>query len=188
MSCHYKKMEKETETTPVKHNYAAFIRAVQLHSGKTMKEFCAAAGVNQNTPRFALQRGNILLKTAMRLLAANGYVCVLRYTFRETPEYLIIDDLKEDPFDVDWKTFRQTDYLKAVYRNDPDLFVRAAHKLEITDRAIRYVFQNDNGDLSRIYELADCAGLDCKMLIKKDEKAAKIVSQRLFGDEIIESE
>ena len=175
-------MEKEPKTTPIKHNYAAFIRAVQLHSGKTMKEFCATAGVNQNTPRFALQRGNILLKTAMRMLAANGYVCVLRYTFRETPEYLIIDDIKEDPFDVDWKTFRQTDYLKAVYRNDPDLFDRAAHKLDITDRAIRYVFQNDNGDLSRIYELADCAGLDAKLLIKKDEDAAKILKQRLAAE------
>ena len=181
-------MEKETETTPVKHNYAAFIRAVQLHSGKSMKEFCAAAGINPNTPRFALQRGNILLKTAMRLLSANGYVCILHYTFRETPEYLILDDLKEDPFDVDWQTYRQTEFLRTVYRIDPDLIDRVAKKLDITDRAIRYVFQNDNGDLSRIYELADCAGLDCKMLIKKDEKAARIVAQRLLGDEIIESE
>ena len=175
-------MEKETETTPIKHNYAAFIRAVQLHSGKSMKEFCAAAGINQNTPRFALQRGNILLKTAMRLLSANGYVCVLHYTFREAPEYIIIADRKEDPFDVDWNTYRQTDFLRNVYRIDPDLIEKAAKKLDITERAIRYVFQNDNGDLSRIYELADCAGLDAKLLIKKDEEVAKILKQRLEAE------
>ena len=180
-------MEKETEITPVKHNYAAFIRAVQLHSGKSMKEFCAAAGINQNTPRYALQRGNILLRTAMRLLSANGYVCVLHYTFRETPEYLIMDDLREDPFDVDWSTYRQTDFLRNVFHLDPDLIERVAQKLGITERAIRYVFQNDDGDISRIYELADCAGLDAKLLIKKDENAAKIVAQRLSTEDIIES-
>ena len=124
----------------------------------------------------------------MRLLAANGYVCVLQYSFRETPEYLIIDDIKADPFDVDWRSYRQTGFLRSVFHINPDLIDKAAKKLDITDRAIRYVFQNDNGDLSRIYELANCAGLDCKMLIKKDEKAARIVAQRLLGDEIIESE
>ena len=118
----------------------------------------------------------------MRLLAANGYVCVLQYSFRETPEYLIIDDIKADPFDVDWRSYRQTGFLRSVFHINPDLIDKAAKKLDITDRAIRYVFQNDNGDLSRIYELADCAGLDVKLLIKKDEEAAKILKQRLEAE------
>ncbi|MCR5352308.1 MAG: hypothetical protein K6E35_07440 [Bacteroidales bacterium] len=118
------------------------------------------------------------------MLAYNGYVCVFNYTFPETPEYLIVDELRDNPFDVDWTTYRHTDLLRNIYRNEPDLMKKAAKTLEITDRAIRYTFEKDNGDLARIYSLAECADLGVKLLIKKDEKAAAIVVSRLEKDEI----
>lgn len=168
-----------TEDAPEKRNYAEFIRAVQIHSGKTMRDFCDAAGLNENTPRIAIKKGSILLKTARNLLAYNGYVCVFNYTFPATPEYMIVDDYKENPFDVDWNTYKMTDQLRNIYRNDPDLLKRAKAKLGLTERAIKYMFQKDTADIKKIYTLGECAGLKVRLLIKKDEKAAKIIVKRI---------
>lgn len=172
-------VDKETEENPKERNFAEFIRTVQIHSGKTMRDFCAAAGVNENTPRIAIKKGSILLKTARNLLAYNGYVCVFNYTFPATPEYMIVDDYKENPFDVDWKTYKMTDQLRNIYRNDPDLLKRAKARLGLTERAIQYMFQKDTADIKKIYTLGECAGLKVRLLIKKDEKAAKILVKRI---------
>lgn len=172
-------VDKETEENPKGRNFAEFIRTVQIHSGKTMRDFCAAAGVNENTPRIAIKKGSILLKTARNLLAYNGYVCVFNFTFPATPEYMIVDDYKENPFDVDWKTYKMTDQLRNIYRNDPDLLKRAKARLGLTERAIQYMFQKDTADIKKIYTLGECAGLKVRLLIKKDEKAAKILVKRI---------
>ena len=140
-------VDKEAEENPKARNFAEFIRTVQIHSGKTMRDFCAAAGVNENTPRIAIKKGSILLKTARNLLAYNGYVCVFNFTFPATPEYMIVDDYKENPFDVDWKTYKMTDQLRNIYRNDPDLLKRAKARLGLTERAIQYMFQKDTADI-----------------------------------------
>lgn len=172
-------VDNETEENPKERNFAEFIRTVQIHSGKTMREFCAAAGVNENTPRMAIKKGSILLKSARNLLAYNGYVCVFNFTFPATPEYMIVDDYKENPFDVDWETYKMTDQLRNIYRNDPDLLKRAKAKLGLTERAIQYMFQKDTADIKKIYTLGECAGLKVRLLIKKDEKAAKILVKRI---------
>lgn len=172
-------IKEENERTPVQQNCAAIICTIQQRSGKTMEEFCAAAGFDEKKLLIDLQRGRIRLKTATHLLAANGYVCVINYEYREVPKYLILDDFKEDPFDVDWNTYRLTDFLWNAYHIDRGLITRVAHKLGISTRTICNVFQNDDGDLSRIIKLADFAGLEAKLLIKKDEEAAKILMQRL---------
>ena len=172
-------VDKETEENPKERNFAEFIRTVQIHSGKTMRDFCAAAGVNENTPRIAIKKGSILLKTARNLLAYNGYVSVFHFTFPATPEYIIVDDYKENPFDVDWKTYKMTDQLRNIYRNDPDLLKRAKARLGLTERAIQYMFQKDTADIKKIYTLGECAGLKVRLLIKKDEKAAKILVKRI---------
>lgn len=172
-------VDKEAEENPKARNFAEFIRTVQIHSGKTMRDFCAAAGVNENTPRIAIKKGSILLKTARNLLAYNGYVCVFNFTFPATPEYMIVDDYKENPFDVDWKTYKMTDQLRNIYRNDPDLLKRAKARLGLTERAIQYMFQKDTADIKKIYTLGECAGLKVRLLIKKDEKAAKILVKRI---------
>lgn len=172
-------VDKETEENPKGRNFAEFIRTVQIHSGKTMRDFCAAAGVNENTPRIAIKKGSILLKTARNLLAYNGYVCVFNFTFPATPEYMIVDDYKENPFDVDWETYKMTDQLRNIYRNDPDLLKRAKARLGLTERAIQYMFQKDTADIKKIYTLGECAGLKVRLLIKKDEKAAKILVKRI---------
>lgn len=172
-------VDNETEENPKGRNFAEFIRTVQIHSGKTMREFCAAAGINENTPRMAIKKGSILLKSARNLLAYNGYVCVFNFTFPATPEYMIVDDYKENPFDVDWETYKMTDQLRNIYRNDPDLLKRAKAKLGLTERAIQYMFQKDTADIKKIYTLGECAGLKVRLLIKKDEKAAKILVKRI---------
>lgn len=172
-------VDKETEENPKERNFAEFIRTVQIHSGKTMRDFCAAAGVNENTPRIAIKKGSILLKTARNLLAYNGYVSVFHFTFPATPEYIIVDDYKENPFDVDWETYKMTDQLRNIYRNDPDLLKRAKARLGLTERAIQYMFQKDTADIKKIYTLGECAGLKVRLLIKKDEKAAKILVKRI---------
>lgn len=172
-------VDNETEENPKGRNFAEFIRTVQIHSGKTMRDFCAAAGVNENTPRMAIKKGSILLKSARNLLAYNGYVCVFNFTFPATPEYMIVDDYKENPFDVDWETYKMTDQLRNIYRNDPDLLKRAKAKLGLTERAIQYMFQKDTADIKKIYTLGECAGLKVRLLIKKDEKAAKILVKRI---------
>lgn len=172
-------VDKETEENPKDRNFAEFIRTVQIHSGKTMRDFCAAAGVNENTPRIAIKKGSILLKTARNLLAYNGYVCVFNFTFPATPEYMIVDDYKENPFDVDWETYKMTDQLRNIYRNDPDLLKRAKSRLGLTERAIQYMFQKDTADIKKIYTLGECAGLKVRLLIKKDEKAARILVKRI---------
>ena len=169
----------ETEENPKGRNFAEFIRTVQIHSGKTMRDFCAAAGVNENTPRIAIKKGSILLKTARNLLAYNGYVCIFYFTFPATPEYMIVDDYKENPFDVDWDTYKMTDQLRNIYRNDPDLLKRAKARLGLTERAIQYMFQKDTADIKKIYILGECAGLKVRLLIKKDEKAAKILVKKI---------
>ena len=160
-------------------NYAAFIRTVQIHSGKTMRDFCAAAGINENTPRLAIKKGSILLKTARNMLAYNGYVSVFNFTFPATPEYMIVDDYKENPFDVDWTTYKMTDQLRNIYRNDPELLQKAKKTLGLTERAIQYMFQKDTADIKKIYILGECAGLKVRLLIKKDEKAARILVKRI---------
>lgn len=172
-------VDKETEENPKGRNFAEFIRTVQIHSGKTMRDFCAAAGVNENTPRIAIKKGSILLKTARNLLAYNGYVCVFNFTFPATPEYMIVDEYKENPFDVNWETYKMTDQLRNIYRNDPDLLKRAKSRLGLTERAIQYMFQKDTADIKKIYTLGECAGLKVRLLIKKDEKAAKILVKRI---------
>lgn len=172
-------VDNETEENPKGRNFAEFIRTVQIHSGKTMRDFCAAAGVNENTPRIAIKKGSILLKTARNLLAYNGYVSVFHFTFPATPEYMIVDEYKENPFDVDWETYKMTDQLRNIYRNDPDLLKRAKARLGLTERAIQYMFQKDTADIKKIYTLGECAGLKVRLLIKKDEKAAKILVNRI---------
>lgn len=172
-------VDKDTEENPKGRNFAEFIRTVQIHSGKTMRDFCAAAGVNENTPRIAIKKGSILLKTARNLLAYNGYVSVFHFTFPATPEYMIVDEYKENPFDVDWETYKMTDQLRNIYRNDPDLLKRAKAKLGLTERAIQYMFQKDTADIKKIYTLGECAGLKVRLLIKKDEKAANILVKRI---------
>ena len=171
--------DKTPDTNQGERNYAAFIRTVQIHSGKTMRDFCAAAGINENTPRLAMKKGSILLKTARNLLAYNGYVAVFNYTFPATPEYMIVDDYKENPFDVDWNTYKMTDQLRNIYRNDPDLLRKAKATLGLTERAIQYMFQKDTADIKKIYTLGECAGLKVRLLIKKDEKAARILVKRI---------
>lgn len=175
-------MKAYKERPPVQQNDLAFIRAVQRHSGKTMKEFCNAAGFTYPVMRYAFQRDTMMLKTAMRLLAANGYVFVFYYKFRELTKLFILDDSKVAPFDVDWSTYRHTDFLRNVFRIYPELVQKVAEKTHLSAHSIRYYRYNNNMSIRRIFEFADCAGLDVTLLIKKDVEAAKILMQRLMAE------
>ena len=176
-----RKIKEENERTPVQQDYAAFFCTIQQHSGKTMEEFCAAAGFDEKKLRIALQRGRIRLKTATHLLAANGYVFVFNYKFRELTKLFILDDSKVAPFDVDWSTYRHTDFLRNVFRIYPELVQKVVEKTHLSAHSIRY-YRYDNMSIRRIFEFADCAGLDVTLLIKKDVEAAKILMQRLMAE------
>ena len=172
---------KTEEIIPVQQNNVTFLRAALLDSGKTQRAFSNNAGLNENTLHNAVRSGDIQLNTAMRFLAGNGYVLVLQYTFREPRRYLITEDPRKDPFDVDWNTYRQTAFIRNEFRLDPSIMQKAMEELHLSDRAIVMIFEKDNAKLSKIFKLADCAGLDVKVLIKKDEEAAKIQMQRLLA-------
>ena len=176
------KTTSEPDESSRRRNLAYFIRMVQRDSGLSMKEFCQNAGVNPNTTTLAIQRGSILLKTAMRRLIHNGYVGVFNIEIPETPEAVIIHDIKQDPFDVDWNNYRYLDPLTKLFRNEPELLDKVAKALGITVRALRYNFQSDNCDIRRIYEIAERAGFKIQLVIKKDPTVAAVLADKLKKD------
>ena len=172
----------ENQENARERNYALILRTVQLHSGLTAENFSKKAKVSKDTLRIALKRKDILLKTAARLMAYNGYVFVFKIDLPNTPEAVLVESNTKDPFDVDWETYKFTGQLQNIFRLEPEFTEKACKALNVTDRAIRYNFQKDNGNIKRIYDLAEAAGLKIRMLVKYDPEAAEKLVKRLEAD------
>lgn len=160
-------------------NYLSFIELAMQHSGLKKNEFLANAKIHPVQYRRIQNRGTCLLKTAMRLLNANGYVCVIKYEMKPDEHTKIIDEPIENLFNRDWTTYKYLTSLNDLLWNKAKLKEKICQENNRDIRSLQNIFKRDNCDVKLIYGFAESAGYNVRFVLKKDPEAAKILLNRL---------
>lgn len=163
-------------------NYLAFLESAIRHSGLTKHEFLNNAKVHPVQYNAMLRRGTCLLRTAMRILNANGYVCVIKYEIADDENYQFVEEPIEKLFDRDWTSYRYLSGLKALFWGNGELTRRACDENSRDVRTFRNIIAKDNCDIALIYGLARSAGFKARFVLKKDPQAAQILLSRSEGE------
>lgn len=160
-------------------NYLSFLESAIRHSGLTKQEFLSNAKMHPVQYNTIQRKGSCLLKTAMRILNANGYVCVIKYEMKDDDNFQFVEEPIEKLFERDWTTYRYLTGLKNIFWQKGELTRRACEENGRDIRTLRNLFAKDNADIALIFGLAASAGYKARFVLKKDPEAAAIMLARL---------
>lgn len=162
-----------------KTNYLSFLESAIRHSGLTKPDFLANAKVHPVQYNTIMRKGTCLLRTAMRILNANGYVCVIKYEIEDDENYQFVEEPIEKLFERDWSNYRYLTGLKNIFWQHGELTRRACEENGRDVRSLRNIIEKDNADIALIFGLARSAGYKARFVLKKDKEAAAIMLEKL---------
>ena len=163
-------------------NYVRFLEIAIEDYGGSVAKFADSVSA-QVQINYIIRKRDSLIRTSMRFLHIRGYVAVFQFTPIDTKDnarmFVPQSQNEKDPFDRDWNTFKYLEDMAALLPERSLARSRLYSSTHVLTSKLKRIFEADNTQISTVFTLMKSAGYETNILVKKDERAAEILLEKM---------